>query len=145
MTEQELVEKLEKIERLFAGATSDGEREAAAQARDRVRSRLAASGTTGDEIEYKFSLADVWSRRLLLALMRRYGIRPYRYRGQRRTTVMARVSESFVERILWPEYNELNRVLTEYLSEVTERIVRDHIFADTSEAEEEEEMFRLGE
>jgi len=58
---------------------------------------------------------------------------------------MARVSESFVERILWPEYSELNRVLTEYLSEVTERIVRDHIFADTSEAEEEEQMFRLGE
>jgi len=54
MTEEELVEKLEKIERLFAGATSDGEREAAAQARDRVRSRLAAPGTTGDEIEFKF-------------------------------------------------------------------------------------------
>jgi hypothetical protein len=145
MTEEELVEKLEKIERLFAGATSEGEREAAAQARERVRARLTEQGVTEDVIEYKFTLADLWSRRLLLALLRRYGIRPYRYRRQRRTTVMARVSERFVESTLWPEYNELNRVLTEYLSEVTERIVRDHIFADTSEAEEEEETLRLGE
>src|SRR5438093_2323655 len=37
---QRLIEKLQRIEALFAGAATPGEREAAAQARDRIRSRL---------------------------------------------------------------------------------------------------------
>jgi hypothetical protein len=39
-------------------------------------------------VEFRFSLADQWSRHLLVALLRRYGIKPYRYSRQRRTTVM---------------------------------------------------------
>jgi hypothetical protein len=33
---------------------------------------------------------------LFVARLRRSGIRPYRYRGQRRSTVMARMNRSFV-------------------------------------------------
>ena len=51
----------------------------------------------------KFQLADEWRRRLMVALLRRYGLRPYRYSGQRYTTVMARVPKSFVDGTLWPE------------------------------------------
>ena len=40
MTENELKEKLEKIERLFAGATTEGERNAANNARERILSKL---------------------------------------------------------------------------------------------------------
>jgi hypothetical protein len=41
MTEEaRLIEKLQRIEALFAGAASAGEREAAALARDRIRNRL---------------------------------------------------------------------------------------------------------
>ena len=35
--EQRLIEKLQRIEALFAGAATPGERDAAAQARDRIR------------------------------------------------------------------------------------------------------------
>ena len=38
--EQRLIEKLQRIEALFAGAATPGERDAAAQARDRIRARL---------------------------------------------------------------------------------------------------------
>ena len=81
-------------------------------------------------------MADDWSRRLFTALLRRYGIQPYRYRGQRYTTVMARVSKSFVDQTLWPEFQELVKVLQGYLSDVTDRVIRQAIFEDNSEVEE---------
>jgi hypothetical protein len=46
-TEQELREKLRKITALFAGATTLGERDAAATAIERVRRALSASEQTG--------------------------------------------------------------------------------------------------
>ncbi len=113
-----------------------GERQAAAAALAAMRARLARMGQQDPPIEYKFTMSDDWSRRLFTALMRRYGIQPYRYRGQRYTTVMARVSKSFVDQTLWPEFVELDNVLRKYLSEVTDRVVREAIYEDSSEAEE---------
>ncbi len=48
-------------------------------------------------------MPDMWPRRVFVALLRRYGIRPYRYRRQRYTTVMAKVSQRFVDDTLWPQ------------------------------------------
>jgi hypothetical protein len=62
-------------------------------------------------IEYKFSVAGGGSAKLFLALCRRYGITPYRYRGQRRTTLMANVSRRFEKETLWPELEQLSAVL----------------------------------
>ncbi len=134
-TEAKLIEKLRLIEALFAGATTDGEKEAAASARDRIQDRLKASEQIDKPVEYKFTLADVWSRKLFLALLRRYGIQPYRRPRQRRTTVMARVPVSFVDETLWPQFKELSETLHEYLSEVTDRVIREGIYSDQSEAE----------
>ncbi|MBS0262009.1 MAG: hypothetical protein JSS02_08625 [Planctomycetes bacterium] len=136
MNEELLVEKLRKLEALFAGAASDGERAAAANAIDRIRDRLRAFQAVEPPVEYKFSMTDEWSRRLFVALLRRYGLVPYRYSGQRRTTVMARVPSRFVDEVLWPEFTELNRELLRYLAQVTERVISTSVFADSSEAEE---------
>ena len=86
----ELRDKLRKIEALFAGATTPGERAAAGAAAGRIRERLRESEKTEGLVEMQFSLADLWSRQLFLALARRYGLRPYRYHRQKRTTVMLR-------------------------------------------------------
>ena len=48
---------------------------------------------------------------------------------------MLDVPERFVEEVLWPEFQELNQVLVDYLSEVTERIIREEVFAETRDAE----------
>jgi hypothetical protein len=136
MDEAQLIEKLRRVESLFAGAGTAGERGAAANASERIRRRLKELQVNDPPVEQKFRLTDVWSRRLLLALMRRYGIRPYRYGGQRHTTVMARVSRGFVEQTLWPEFVELDTVLRHYLEETTERVIREGLEADSSEAEE---------
>lgn len=136
MDEAKLREKLSRIEALFAGATTDGERVAAAEARRRIQERLASVEKLDPPVEFKFSLGDDWSRKLFLALLRRYDLKPYRYRGQRRTTVMVKVPKPFVNETLWPEFQQINAALRTYLDDVTNRIIADVIHRDSSEASE---------
>ena len=142
--EQKLIDKLRSIERLFSGATTDGERNAAANARERIKRRLEETIDVDPPIEYKFSMSDMWSRRLFVALWRRYGIKPFRYYRQRYTTVMANVPQSFVDNTLWPEFQELNKVLKTYLEDITNRVISESVFADSSEAEVVKEQKQLG-
>ena len=135
-TEQQLREKLRKITALFEGAATSGERQAAAAAMERLRQSLHAAAKTQPLPETKFSLADQWQRRLFTALCRRYGLEPYRYKGQRYTTVMVRAPRSFVDSTLWPAYLELQQALHSYLNEATERIIRDEVYRDAGEAAE---------
>ena len=134
--ESDLREKLRKIEALFAGAATAGERDAAEAALQRVKARLAEIGRRDPPVEMQFSMPDQWSQRLFLALCRRYGLRPYRHKRQKRTTVMVRLPRGFAEQILWPEFTELARALHAYLAEVTLRLIREQVHADTSDADE---------
>jgi hypothetical protein len=135
MDEARLIERLRSIEALFSGATTDGEKVAAERARERILERLKDLEKNDPPVEYRFSMSDMWSRKVFVALLRRYGIRPYRYRGQRYTTVMAGVSKRFVDETLWPEFLEISESLESYLSEVTNRVVQQVIHQDSSDAE----------
>jgi hypothetical protein len=137
-TEQELRQKLRKIAALFEGATTPGEREAAAAAIQRVRSALSVAERTEKTIEMIFRLPDRWNRRLFTALCRRYGLRPYRYPRQRYSTVVLRAPASFINGTLWPEFLQIKSALDEYLNEATERIIREEVFGNSEEAEERE-------
>ena len=92
----------------------------------------------------RFSLPDPWSGQLFIALARRYGLRPYRYRRQRRTTIMLTMPPGFLDQIFWPEFVQINEALAEYLAEVTEKIIRDEVYGETGEAEEVDEPPKLG-
>src|ERR1700723_1930219 len=138
-TEQELRHKLRKIAALFEGATTTGERAAAAAAIDRIRTALGAAERTEPTVEMRFSLTDRWSRRLFTALCRRYGLNPYRYPRQRYSTVVLRAPESFINKTLWPEFKQLSRALNDYLSEATTRIIQEEVFGNDEEAEERAE------
>ncbi len=135
MREQDLLDKLSKIERLYAGAATPGEKEAAADAIARIKRRLGETAKVDRPIEYKFTLTDGWSKKLFTALLRRYALRPYRYARQRRNTVMVRVPRSFVDETLWPEFIELSGVLQTYLDEVTERVIAQAIHANEGDEE----------
>lgn len=139
MDERELRERLRKIEALFARAGSAGEREAAGAARDRLRERLGEARQQAPANEVRFTFPDTWARRLFLALCRRYELKPYRYPRQRRTTVMLRAPQDFVDSILWPEFQQLHAALRQYLDEATERIIRDEVHGNTDEAAEVDE------
>jgi hypothetical protein len=134
--ESQLREKLRKIEALFAGAGTAGERLAAEAALERVRARLAELGRGDPPIEMHFSVPDRWSRHLFIALCRRNGLTPYRYPRQRRNTIMVRAPKGFIDQVLWPEFSELERALATYLHEVTLRVIREEVYSDTSDAQE---------
>ena len=136
MDETRLRAKLERIEALFAGASTTGERMAAAEARQRILARLRTVERESPPVEYRFRLGDVWARKLFVSLLRRYDLRPYRYSGQRYTTVMVRVPKRFVDETLWPEFQQLSATLRVYIDEITERVVREVLHGDSSEAEE---------
>jgi hypothetical protein len=138
-TDAELREKLRKIEALHAGAGTPGERMAAAAALERIRARLRQQEQQRHHqqhqeqrarippVEIRVSLADPWSRQLFMALCRSYGLAPFRYPRQRRTTVMVRVPRVAFDRFLWPEFRELSAALTGRLNEVTARMIRDEV------------------
>jgi hypothetical protein len=144
MDEARLLEKLRAIEALFVGAATDGERAAAGEARKRIQLRLKSLEEADPPVEYKFSVGDGWSAKLFMALCRRYGIKPYRYRGQRRTTIVAKISRRFVDETLWPEFQQLSAVLRKHLDEMTERIIAAAIHEDTSDASETVPAGELG-
>jgi hypothetical protein len=135
-TEHQLRDRLRKITALFEGATTAGERNAAAAAIDRVKKALGLTAKVEQPVEYTFKLPDAWHRRLFSALCRRYGLEPYRYKRQRHTTVMVRAPQSFVDKTLWPEYVEIRKALDEYLNQATERIIREEVFGDAGDARE---------
>jgi hypothetical protein len=144
MDEAKLREKLSRIEALFAGATTEGERVAAAEARRRIQQRLESVERLDPPVEFRITLTDTWSRKLFLALLRRYDLKPYRHRGQRRTTVMVKVPKPFVHDTLWPEFQQINAALRTYLDGLTDRIIADVIHGDSSEAVEVAEPAKLG-
>src|SRR6185369_4902939 len=121
---------------LAAPRRREAARLAAEAARERIRARLKDAERADPPIEMQFSLADQWSRRLFVALCRRYGLAPYRYRRQRYTTVMLRVPHGFAEQVLWAEFRELNQALQAHLNEITLRVIREDVDADASEAAE---------
>ncbi len=135
MNEKELIEKLIKIEALFAGAATRGERDSAELARERILRRLQEVTVEDPPVEFKFTFSDQWNRRVFVALLRRYDLRPYRYYRQRHTTVMVKVSKRFVDETLWPEFLRLSDQLEEYLEKTTERIISQVLHEDSSEAE----------
>ena len=130
--ESQLRDKLRKIETLFAGASTAGERLTAEAALERVRTRLAAGPADRDAILDARSLVEAFVSGSLSALrigvvslsspetQHDYGVR----------------AEGFIEQVLWSEFSELDRALQIYSHEVTLRVIREEVYSDTSEAQE---------
>ena len=122
--DEELRAKLAKVEALFRRAGSAGERAAAGAAIDRLHDRLAGSaGKDEPEVELQFSLPDAWSVSLFVAVCRKHGVRPYRYRRQRRTSVVVSAREREFNRVVWPEYSRLQTELESYFEDVTDHLI----------------------
>lgn len=142
-SEDRLREKLRKIEALYSGAATAGEKAAAGAAAERIRHLFAAASKTETAEEFKFSISDPWSRQLFIALCRRYGLRPFRYARMHRQTVMVRAPASFVRATLWPEFEDLSQALTAHLDEITRKIIQEEVHEATQDAEEFSDPRRL--
>ena len=138
-TETVLRLKLQKIEALFAGAATVGEKAAAGAAAERIRARLGKASSQERQEEFKFSIPDRWSRQLFIALCRRYGLKPFRYNRMHSQSVVVRAPRSFVDTVLFPEFQDLSSALTEYLAAITEKLIREEVHNDTDDVEVRED------
>lgn len=142
-SEDQLRDKLRKIEALYAGAKTAGEKSAAGAAAKRIRLKFADASKTERVEELKFSIPDPWSRQLFTALCRRYDLKPFRYTRMHRQTVIIRAPASFVQMTLWPEFEELSGALTAHLHDITTKIIREEVHEATQDAEEINEPCQL--
>ncbi len=136
MNRTELREKIEKVEALLAGTRYEGEKRAAGEALRRLQGLLEKEKASDPQVEHKFTCLNSFSKKLMIALLRRYGLKAYRHHGQKYTTLCTTAPARFVSDVLWPEFVQLNEILTAHLDEVADRIIADHIHPSVgSEAE----------
>lgn len=120
---EKLVEKLRKVELLRYRGATQGERVAAETAHKALLERLDELREVQPPAEQKFTFADAWSRRLFCAICQHYGLKTYRYKGQRYTTAMLRAPDDFIDDELWPMFLAYCEILQEHLDEVTTQVI----------------------
>lgn len=118
-----LLEKIKKIEALIAGAQTDGEKNAAISARERILRNNPSLQIEARAKEFSLSMPSNWHKKLLLAICHKYGVKPYRYHRQKYTTVMVRVNEDFLNRVLWQEFKEYSKLMEELVTEITDDLI----------------------
>lgn len=143
LSELGLIDKLQKIEALYLGATTAGEKAAAAQVMANVQNKLESYRQEERTMEWKFTLKNYFERRLLKAILSKYGIESYRYYGQRHTTLNAKVTNKMVNEVIWPQYLEMNKVLRSHFDELTNEIIKKALGQEDTEDEIREEAPQL--
>ena len=125
----DIADKIRKIEALIAGAKSDGERQAAEFAKQRLQEKI-----TAQPMEYTVRLHSRWEKRLFVAICNKHGLRTYRYMRQKYTTAMVRVAKPFMDSVLWPEYNKYAKILHKLTEEIsTDLISKIHLVKEEDE------------
>ena len=127
--DERLQQRLSKLEALFARAGTAGERAAAGTAIERLQGRTGGPRSAA-EVELKFSLPDLWSVRLFVAVCRKHGVRPYRYPRQHRTTVLVRVQERAFDRLVWAEFSRLQTALELYFEDTVDLLITEALRSD---------------
>ena len=113
-----LFEKLIKIQALVERASSEGERQAATLAMERLLKRQEQQ-----PIEFRITLPSIWQKKLFVALCHKYKLKTYRYNRQKYTTTMVRISTALMDELLWPEYKKYSAMLQELIEEVFESVI----------------------
>ena len=127
----DLLDKLQKIQSLIDRASSDGERQAAELAKQRLHDRL-HEDRNARPIEYKVSSHSKWEKKLFTAVCKKNGFTPYRYSRQKYTTTMVRVSKSVMDDVLWPQYTKYTDLLREMVDTIALDLI-DKIYTDDKE------------
>ena len=125
----DIADKIRKIEALIAGAKSDGERQAAEFAKQRLQEKI-----TAQPLEYTVRLHSRWEKKLFVAVCSKHGLRTYRYMRQKYTTAMVRVAKPFMDLVLWPEYNKYASILHKLTEEIsTDLVSKIHLVKEEDE------------
>jgi hypothetical protein len=131
----DLADKIRKVEALLARAATEGEKQAAFLARQRLVQKADQSA-----IEYTVSNGSHWKKRLFVAICSKHGVKTYRYKGQKHTTAMVRVTKGFMDLILWPEYKQYAEVFDRLSSDIMNDLI-----AKIHKVNDEDEIVIAGE
>ncbi len=118
-----LLDKIKKIEALISGAKTDGEKNAAILAKGRILEKFPELEINKNIKEFALYTSNTWHKKLLIAICRKYGIKPYRYYRQKHTTVMVKINTDFLNNVLWKEYLEYSTHLEELVEEITDSLI----------------------
>jgi hypothetical protein len=113
-----LFDKLIKIQALVERASSEGERQAATLAMERLLKRQEQQ-----PIEFRITVPSIWQKKLFVALCHKYKLKTYRYNRQKYTTTMVRISTALMDELLWPEYKKYSAMLQELIEEVFDSVI----------------------
>jgi hypothetical protein len=117
-----ILDKLAKIEALIQRASSDGEREAALCAKERVLASLHERQAQAPT-EYKVSFDSPWKKRLFVALCRKHGLSTFRYYRQKYTTTNLRIRKNLMDEMLWPEFTRYATILEELVEDILQDLI----------------------
>ncbi len=53
----------------------------------------------------------------------------------RRQSIVITAPQSFIDETLWPEFEQTNEALIDYLAEITDKVIREEVFGTTEDAE----------
>ncbi len=120
---QDLLDRIKKIENLILGAATTGEKNAAMSAKERILKKYPELEIYKNPTEYNLYTSNVWQKKLLLAICRKYGVKPYRYHRQKYTTVMVNINEEFLKKVLWKEYLEYSSHLEKLIAGITDDLI----------------------
>ena len=120
---EHLLDRIKKIEALIAGASTDGEKNAGESAKERILKKYPELEIHKDPVEYRLSTNSQWNKKLLIAICRKYGVKPFRYHRQKYTTVMVRINTKFLNQVLWKEYEEYSKLLNKLVQEITDDLI----------------------
>lgn len=137
MTESDLLRKLAAIEALLGGATSSGERDAARAARERIEAKLGALPANCQD--WYFTLNEAWSRKLFGAMAKKYGLETFRYKGQRRTSLVIHTTPD-KKNELWKQFLAAHLAMTTHIDELAERLIRQALGEVTDDVAERVEQ-----
>jgi hypothetical protein len=116
------LDKLAKIEALIQRASSEGERQAAQFAKERILNKISFN-EPDKSIEYRVSLNSPWEKRLFVALCHKHGFKTYRYQRQKYTTARLKISKDMMQEVLWPEFLQYSKMLQELVEDIMHDLI----------------------
>ena len=62
----------------------------------------------------------------------------------RRQSIVISAPQSFIDDVLWSEFEQINEALVDYLAEITDKVIREEVFGTTEDAEVVAEAPQIG-
>lgn len=128
MDDVKLRERLEQVEATVTAASAQNELVAAVEGSQVPRVDFADGSEPA--VELRFTVAESWAQKVLVALLMRRGFRPYRKPGQHATTIMVEAPKAFVSETIMVEYAAITGKLESWIDAVTERVIAEVIHGD---------------